>query len=51
MTISTAVVRLVAMIRLAVVISLALYMKGNVKAGGTIGPAQFFIEASDKQKE
>jgi hypothetical protein len=50
MTITTAIVCLAAMVLIAVVITLALYTKGSVKAAGTIGPGSFFIEASVKRR-
>jgi hypothetical protein len=46
----TVVVRLGGIIIFAAVICFALYVKGNVRAGGKIGPGSFFIQAEEKQK-
>jgi hypothetical protein len=48
---TTIIVCLVAMMLIAAVVTVALLLKGNVRAGGKIGPGSFFIETTEKRRD
>ncbi len=50
MPITLPVVLLVAIVLFGGVLFFALHRKGDVKAGGTLGPGSFFIEVKDKKR-